>query len=353
MTGVTRSLCLVGIFVLSGLAAPGVLARAGDAVEPPSNPQHPLFDFHSGLWINLHHFLYEEAATQAEGSQPVRHEPLAAEDLAIAAELSPDEQQIWSSAIAYYETHFLQRDLLTNDMMRSIKNRLEDSEDAPTLVRSRLDPSLAAVLNRAAPVYRAHWWQAHDRANHLWIAGVSPLIDQHGKALSEKLSVAFGAPWPDRPIRVDVVAYANWAGAYTTLLPSRIAISSLDARNQQTAALEVVFHEASHTLIERVGDTLIRDFAARRKSAPRDLWHALLFFTVGFYVQQIYPDYVPYAKSNDLWERGFSSPFYEVLAADWQPHLEGKKSLAQALSDLVGDLSTPATKTQPGTSGQP
>jgi len=353
LIGVTRSLCLVGIFVFSGLAAPGAFARVGDTVEPRSNAQHPLFDFHSGFWINLHHFLYEHAAAQAEGSRPVRHEPLSAEDATIAAQLSPDEQQVWSSAVAYYKAHFLQRDLLTNDLMRSTKNRLEDSENAPTLVRSRLDPGLAAVLNRAAPVYLAHWWQAHDRANHLWIAGVSPLIDQHGKALSEKLSVAFGTPWPDRPIRVDVVAYANWAGAYTTLLPSRIAISSLDARNQQTAALEVLFHEASHTLIEGVGDTLIRDFAARKKSAPRDLWHALLFFTVGFYVQQIYPDYVPYAKSNDLWERGFSSQFYEVLAADWQPHLEGKKSLAQAISDLAADLIVPAKKTPPGASRKP
>ena len=352
MTSATRSLSLALLLVFAAVAAPRCLARANASVERPWSAPHPQFDFHSGFWINLHHFLYEEAASQDVGPRPTRSEPLSTADRTIVAALSPDEQQVWSSAIAYYKAHFLERDLLTNDAMRLLKNRLEDSEAAPTLARSRIDPGLAGVLNRAAPVYRAHWWREHDRANHAWIDAVSPLIDQHGKALSEQLSAAFAAPWPGRPIRVDVVAYANWAGAYTTLLPSRITISSVDSRNQQIAALEVLFHEASHTLIEGVGGTLIRDFAARKKSAPRDLWHALLFFTVGFYVQRIYPDYVPYADSNHLWERGFSLPFHDVLAADWQPHLEGEKSLAQAISDLAADLVAPPNKTKPSGPGK-
>jgi len=344
VTRVLRFSHWIALLVFVCLFTPGVLAQANSAVAPSSNAQRPLFEFHSGFWINLHHFLYEEAAAQDESPRPARHEPLSGEDRSIGADLSPDEQQIWSSAIADYKGHFLHRDLLTNDAMRLIKNRLEDSENASKLVRLRADPGLATVLNRAAPVYRAHWWPAHDRANRAWINALSPLIDQHGKELSEKLSAAFGAPWPDRPVRVDVVAYANWAGAYTSLLPSRITISSVDARNQQTAALEVVFHEASHTLIERVGDSLIREFAARKKPAPRDLWHALLFFTVGFYVQQIYPNYVPYADTNHLWESGFPPKFREILVADWQPHLEGRKSVAQAISNLVADWSPPSKK---------
>ena len=37
----------------------------------------------------------------------------------------------------------------------------------------------------------------------------------------------FEAPWPGNPVRVDIVAYANWAGAYTTIEPTRPTISSL------------------------------------------------------------------------------------------------------------------------------
>jgi len=38
---------------------------------------------------------------------------------------------------------------------------------------------------------------------------------------------------------VDVAAYANLAGAYTTLDPLRVTIASLDSRNQDAEALEV------------------------------------------------------------------------------------------------------------------
>jgi len=333
--------CLVLLLTL-GLAMmlpSRCLAHPRAAEELSSTSRRPIFEFHSGFWINLHHFLYEAAALQDNGPHPARHELIAADDSAVEATLTPEEQKTWNAAIAYYKTNLICKDLLANDAMRDIKNQLEQAKDADALSRSpHMEPALISVLNRAAPIYRAHWWAQHDRANHAWMDSVSPLVAEHGRALTEDLSKAFGTPWPEQPLRVDVVAYANWAGAYTTLRPSRITVSSLDARNQQTAALEILFHEASHTLIENVGDTLIRDFAAHRKTAPRDLWHALLFFTAGYYVHQICPDYVPYADRNDLWQHGFSSQFEEVLVADWQPHLEGKVTLEAALARLAADF---------------
>jgi len=44
---------------------------------------------------------------------------------------------------------------------------------------------------------------------------------------------------------------ANNTGAYTTLDPLRVTIASTDARNQGSAALEVLFHEASHGIALR------------------------------------------------------------------------------------------------------
>lgn len=324
---------------LTAVSPAPCLAHPRAAEESSSASRRPIFEFHSGFWINLHHFLYEEAALRDDGPRPVRHEPISADDTAVESTLTPDEQKTWNSAIAYYKANLICKDLLANDAMRNIKNQLEQSADEDSLRRTmRMEPALIAALNRAAPIYRAHWWTRHDRANHAWIDAVNPLLAEHGRALTVDLSKAFGAPWPEQALRVDVVSYANWAGAYTSLRPSRITVSSLDARNQQTAALEILFHEASHTLVENVGDTLIRDFAAHRKTAPRDLWHALLFFTAGYYVHQICPDYVPYADHNDLWKHGFSSQFEDVLIADWQPRLEGKVTLEAALARLAADL---------------
>jgi len=185
MMALKRCTSIGFLFAATFLLSSRCLA-AGPAPSPrEANPDaaHALFDFHSGFWINLHHFLYEEAAAGDTGPRPTAHEPESQEDASVAASLTPDEQMTWSAAVSYYRENVIQRDLLKNDALRIVKNRLEESEDASTLAHVRIDPVLARVLDRAAPIYRAHWWPQHDRANRAWIDAVTPLIDQHGAAL--------------------------------------------------------------------------------------------------------------------------------------------------------------------------
>jgi len=59
----------------------------------------------------------------------------------------------------------------------------------------------------------------------------------------------------------------------------RVTIASLDSRNQGAAALEVLFHEGSHGIAEPVQAAIIRECRQRDKAIPRDLWHALVFYT--------------------------------------------------------------------------
>ena len=337
------------LFILA--VASGMSARP--ARTAPSN--HPVqeasasaidrdryFEFHSGFWINLHQFLYEEAVVRSGNPQAKRHEAELTSDSSLSSSLSGDEKTAWDSAVSYYQNNLISLDLLTNDHMRLIKNQLESLESASTMSRSHLDPALVAALDRAAPVYRAHWWPAHNKANQDWIAAAGPLVDQNGDTLVQDMSRAYDATWPETPIRVDVVAYAYWSGAYTTMHPNRITISSLDPANQKTAALEVLFHEASHTLIEKVGALVIQDFAAHKKSAPSDLWHSILYFTSGYFVKQLYPDYTPYADLAGLWAEGNWSTYHAALVKDWQPHLEGKATMPAAISQLVSDVLSPS-----------
>jgi hypothetical protein len=294
------------------------------------------FEFHSGFWINLHLFLYEEAITRTAPAGRGREAEFTA-DSAISASLSGDEKTNWDTAVAYYQANYISLDLLTNDRMRGIKNTLEELENVSSLARSDLDPRLIRVLDNAAPVYRTHWWPTHDRANRDWIAAVTTLADRDGDALSQKISAAYETPWPDTPLRVDVVAYANYSGGFTTLHPTRIAISSQDPGNQKTSALEALFHEASHTMVENVGNLLLQDFAARKKTAPPQLIHAILYFTTGYFVKEIHPDYVPYADAANLWSQPGWNGFQAVIVKDWQPHLDGKTTASVAISQLVAD----------------
>jgi hypothetical protein len=339
------ALGLTALCVLcSLLAVPQSQAAPRAGVQEPSatavSGDH-YFEFHSGFWVNLHHFLYEEAIIRSANPQGKRHEAELTQDSSLSASLSGDEKADWDAAVSYYQNNLVTFDLLTSDRMRVIKNQLEGLENATTLSRSRLEPSLARALDRAAPVYRAHWWQAHDKANRDWIAAAGSLVDENGDKLVQNFTTAYDVAWPETPLRVDVVAYAYWSGAYTTMHPNRIVVSSIDPANQKTAALEVLFHEASHALIEKVGALVIQDFAAHRRNAPSDLWHSILYFTAGYFVKQLYPDYTPFADAAGLWSQGNWPAFHAALVKDWQPHLEGKAAVPQAVSELVNDAVAP------------
>jgi hypothetical protein len=341
-----------GVFVLLlALFVPAHAQNAGagtssaprtDAVV--SYDSHRIFEFHSGFWVNLHHFLYEEASVRAKD---VHTQPEQQSDADIRARLSISERQSWDDAVAYYQTNLVHRDLLRDDGMLAIKNRLEDSENESSLRASGLDPSLLTVLEKAAPVYRAHWWLDHERGNRSWIAQVTPLVDRYGEILMKNLAAAYDTPWPNSPVRVDVCAYANWAGAYTSLTPTRVTASSLDPRDRNVAGLEILFHESSHALIEKVSDLIDREAEALKKNLPQPgLWHAVLFFTAGYEVQLLIPDYTQYADANGLWTRAWPA-YRAAMVKDWQPHLEGKVTLAASVSRLVADVAVSAPSDPP------
>ncbi len=338
----------------AALLAALLLAAGSSAQETPpaSQAPAPVFEFHSGFWMNLHHFLYQQARLR---ELAVNNESKASPGGSEGGALAPEDQQAWTGALDYYAADLAGRDLLFNGDMVNIKNRLAELETCADLsgrssphCTSGMRRELIAILERAAPVYRARWWPAHDQANRSWIASVTPPVRQLGGELAQQLSETYHADWPAGPIRVEVVLYAGPFGAYTTLDPVRLTISSSDPRNQGPAALEVLFHEASHALAGAVRDAIARECRMRGKPIPRDLWHALLFYTTGEMVKRALsaPDisaargpggYTPYAYRYGLYARGWSA-YQRLLERYWQPYLDGKVAFDTAVARLVSAL---------------
>ena len=323
----------------------------------------PVFEFHSGFWVNLHHFLYHEARarlaakeareTGAKGSGPsLKQTP------GSTVTLSPSEQKTWDDAIAYYIANYAGKDLLINIDLMLLKNQIEDFEDCDELTgrkKPRCDAGLpdriGPILDAAAPIYRAHWWVDQDRANRRWVARVAPLVREQGVGLSERLADIYQTHWPKDKIRVDICAFANSAGAYTTLDPLRVTIASTDSRNQGPEALEVLFHESSHGIASPVEAAISRECKQRDKPIPRDLWHALIFYTTGEVLRPVFKDsadrggvdastqpqkanLVPYALEDILSQRGWEQ-YHLILVLYWQPYLDGKVSFEDAIAHLV------------------
>ena len=302
-----------------------------------------LFDFHSGFWINLHHFLYREAqlSEPQKGSDNLALSKADSDEL---QQLSVAERKAWNEAVSYYGGSLVKRDLLFDDDLSHIKDQLEDAEASPNLANTEISEDLKAVLLKAAPIYRKHWWERHNAENQEWIAHVEPLVQRYGSVLSAKVSSIYDEPWPQYPVRVDAVAYANWAGAYTTTKPTRPTISTTDPSNQGSAALETLFHETSHGMMGNVREAI--NAAETNLNAHRpgvafhsgSISHAVLFYTAGELVAEQIPGYTPYADKNGLWVRAWPAPDRSLIEQDWKPHMDGSVTLQQSLSKLVTDL---------------
>ena len=353
------------LICLSAFLAATLSAQAGAAATSGKSEEFPLpvFELHSSFWINLHHTLYFEARQKkaALSRDLGSNKPHAVKSVfAAKPPLTDVEQKAWDEAVAYYAENFAEKDLLFSTELTQLKDQLGDFEDCDELSghkRKFCDAGLAAkltqILEAAAPVYRAHLWPEHDRANRAWIARVAPLVRDQGVGISERLADVYRTRWPHGKIRVDVSAYANPAGAYTTVDPLRVTISSLDPRNQGAEALDVLFHEGSHGIAEPVQATIIRECRQRDKPIPRDLWHALVLFTTAEVIRPALASFA--ASSNDKDEPGANSSnaakdlresfaqrgwkeYLDLLQRFWAPYLEGKASFDDAIARMVSSL---------------
>jgi hypothetical protein len=318
----------------------------------------PVFELHSGFWVNLHHFLYLQArlmngnssADSARGAAPPDELPPSLIDF------SAEEVKVWRAAVAFYAKDLARRDLLVNGEMETINNRLSEMETCAQLqgkgsasCNAGLEPDLVETLDRAAPIYRAHWWSEQDRTNRQWIAQVAPMVRQMGVQLSAQLVEVYQRPWPAGRLRVDVVWYGGPYGAYTTFSPVHVTISSHDARNQGIYGFEVLFHESSHALASAVNEAIAAEFRNRDKPIPRDLWHALLFYTTGELVRRDLAygtmtlsalqgadpsSYQPYAARFGLYTGGWDR-FRAMLDLYWRPYLDGKITFDTAVARMA------------------
>jgi hypothetical protein len=322
----------------------------------------PVFELHSGFWINLHHSLYQEARDRKDRTQKEKDaresQKLSRSGLDGRARLTAVEQKIWDEAVSYYVSTFADKDLQFSTELIQLKDQLGDFEDCDELsgrIRKFCDaglaPKLTQVLESVAPVYRSRIWPGQDRANRGWITSVSPLVISQGVSISERLAEIYQARWPRQRIRVDVTAYASWAGAYTTTDPLRVTISSLNTNNQGVTALEVLFHEASHGIAEPVQAAIIRECHQRDKAIPRDLWHALVFYTTGEVIRPILaasapsdgavksssPGFTNYALREGVYLRSWDE-YFQLLRRFWLPYLNGTVSFEDAVAHIVSAL---------------
>jgi hypothetical protein len=358
-----RFLLLIGLGFFLAVATPRSCAQEVDSFYGPL----PVFEFHSGFWVNLHHFLYHEArarqATRDGHNATKSNGPTLKQTPGSTVSLSPAEQKLWDEAVAYYMANLAIKDLQINIDLILLKDQLGDFEDCDELTGKKkpvcnagLPGQDGAILESVSRIYRTHWWADQDRANRRWVVRVAPLVREQGVGLSERLAEIYQSNWPKEKIRVEVCAFANSAGAYTTLDPLRVTIASTDPRNQGVDALEVLFHESSHGLALPVQNAISRECRQREKPIPRNLWHALIYYTTDEVLFPIMQEVstnespggastlaraknasIPDEMRDDLTQHGWENYLY-VLRTYWQPYLDGKVKFEDAVAHMVSAI---------------
>ncbi|HTP33157.1 MAG TPA: hypothetical protein VMJ75_13355 [Candidatus Acidoferrales bacterium] len=324
-------------FLGFGLASARALKVAGQSQQSGAALLKQ-FQFESKLWPNLHHFLYilGRARNGAfdSGRVAVKQAPL---DIAGFDALPESQRKAWEHAVGVYQAQASPLDIGYGSLV-DVNSAVADLPAGGGIEDAKEIPDeLRAALAEAGAVYRGLWWPRHDAANLQWIAQLTPQVERYGPRIKERLATVFRASWPTLPLRVEAVAYADPRGGYTTADPPLITMSSLNPEHQGVDGLEQLFHECSHLMMHTV-DTALRSRAKTAgKELSRDVSHTILFYTVADTVRALIPGRVPYPDHYGVWNRGWTR-YRELLGLYWQPYLEGKSTMDDAIDRLVHDL---------------
>lgn len=312
--------------------------------QPQPQPQPPTLPFaidagpadieiRSGFWINLHHVLWAHAFVQppAEGL-PVWHVDV------------PDEAApTWADAVEFYKTTYANRALLRDRDLQRVDIFLADVDDAPLGDALADYPDLAATLQSVAPIYREHAWPDHQARNRRHLELLVSVPD-HAAPLAADLARVYDESWPEGEIIVELVVYANWAGAYTTYTRNGGLIRMAPPR-QPGVAIETLWHESSHLLLSprsSIGRRITEASERLGARPPRDLWHVILFEGTSAMLRRhgISPaDADSLAAQFKIYDR---SPEWslcrDAVNRSWPAYLDGDASLDQTIDLIVGEF---------------
>lgn len=331
--------------VRATFAALAVLGFAG-STSAQSTVDTERFALRSDARVGLHHFLMVWAAADA-GQWPAYAEPIV--ERGSPPTMAPAEKAVWDAAVAAYaptvgESPVFHSGLIAvRDWAAGVRPRGE----VPAAARPLMD-----AIERALPVYQRHWWPAHDARNRRWIEAVLPLVRATEDDMARRIAAAYGGAWPAAPVPIEVVAYANDVGAYSTF--GRVVVASTDPAIQGPQSLELLFHESSHTeeLEEPLRETLRAAFEQEGATLPDRLWHDVIFFVSGDLTALALeaagqPGYRHYGETAGVYARGERWP--PQLAA-FEQHLRpflhngatDEASRSAAFRAVARALKTPA-----------
>lgn len=328
------------VLVAGTLLAVASAAFAHDEERVPAATT-PHFAFYSDLATNLNDALIAAGVARRRGEPELFH---AGDEAPCFGALPPSVRSAWDRAVDYYADivspadSFARQQYLLRADLAGFGDPAADPADRRYVAIAR------AFRAAASPAYQACRWATQDAENRRWIEELKPRLAAHEAAIAARLQELYQKRWDGLPIQVDVVETVSWSGANSVFPPPAGGHLLISSSYEGPAALEIVFHEASHGLALR-GDPLMQALAdaaeARGMTSTGDLWHVALFHTTGEVVRRALaeagdPAYTPMLA--EIFERGDWLRYRAAVESALPAYLEGKRTLAEAAAALVAAL---------------
>lgn len=302
--------------------------------------QTKYFAFYSNQQLNAHLYLYNKAIGckfQKKPSDSLAYYSFKDKFKLLSAEDAADLNKV----VMYYRDSVVNKDLLFDGTMSSFCDELSTANGLNFKTNASWQQGAMGNIKKFLPYFNTMFWPAVDSANKAWLNANKVNIETLEKTLIPELEKIYKTKMPAKKIRVDLSSYATWAGAYSYKNKfEHIVFSSKHPGNQGDLAAEVVFHEASHFLVDMVNETITKLAKEKGVSKEISLWHNLIFYTTGFAMQQEYKkagkEFVPYYVQSKLADR-FPEFKYSIEACKeyWDNYIEGKAELEPTLTKMV------------------
>lgn len=336
-TGKAGGLFGLGMLLFSPHASPG---QAGGRTPVVATPR---FAFYSDFEPNLNDALITAGFARKSGKPELFH---SGAEAPCFDKLPESARAAWDGAVDYYAKIIspagsnARQQYLLRVQLAGFDEELKDDGARQFVAIAR---SFRAA---AAPAYRACRWAAQDEKNRRWIEALKPRLAADEQKIGPRLKELYRKKWTGLPIPVDVVETVDWSGANTILRDAGNGHILISIENPGRAAVEVVFHEASHILMGR--DAPVRQALQSAASAvdfrmPGDLWHVVLFYTTGEAVRRVLDDgrqpaYTP--MLYEIFDRGWGG-YRKPLETAWRPYVDGGRTLSEAAASLIEALTPP------------